>query len=234
MKTLGIIPARGGSKGVSRKNIRMLAGKPLLAWTAEAALASRLDRVILSSEDPEIIEVARNHGVEVPFTRPQELADDLTPAIDVVLHALEILTETEGYRPDAVMLLQPTSPLRTTKHIDEAMELFEKSPEASSLVSVVEVPHNMTPESIMHLQENGYLKPLVSWDERQNLRHLKPVYYARNGAAIYLTRTDYIIQNRSLYGSKILAYFMTKESSIDIDDLFDFKLCELLLSKNHR
>ncbi len=234
MKTLGIIPARGGSKGVPRKNIRMLAGKPLLAWTAEAALASRLDRVILSSEDPEIIEVGRNHGVEVPFTRPQELADDLTPAIDVVLHALEFLIDTEGYRPDTIMLLQPTSPLRTMQHINEAMELFEKSPGASSLVSVVEVPHNMTPESIMHLQENGYLKPMISRDERQNIRHLKPVYYARNGAAIYLTRADCIIQNHSLYGDKILAYLMTKESSIDIDDLFDFKLCELLLSINQR
>jgi len=231
MTTLGIIPARGGSKGVARKNVRMLAGKPLLAWAAEAAIASSLDRVILSSEDQEIIEVARHYSVEIPFRRPQELAEDHTPAIDVVLHALKALFEIEGYRPDAVMLLQPTSPLRTTLHINQALDLFEQHPEATSLVSVVRVPHNMTPESIMFLGEDGYLGSVSPWDERKNLRHLKPAYFARNGAAIYLTRTECILEEQSLYGNKILAYPMLREESIDIDELFDFEICEFLLSR---
>ena len=231
MTSLGIIPARGSSKGVPRKNIRMLAGKPLLAWTAEAAHASRLDRVILSSEDQEIIEVATNCSVEVPFIRPQELAEDHTPAIEVVLHAVKTLFGKEGYRPDAVMLLQPTSPLRTTHHINQALGFFEQHPEATSLVSVVRVPHNMTPESIMLLGEDGYLGAVSPWDERKNLRHLKPVYFARNGAAIYLTRTECILEKQSLYGDKILAYPMLREESIDIDELFDFEICEFLFSR---
>jgi len=211
----------------------MLAGKPLLAWTAEAAIASRLDRVILSSEDLEIIKVARDYAVEVPFARPKELAEDNTPAIDVVLHALDTISRIEGYRPDAVMLLQPTSPLRSARHINEALALFEQHPEATSLVSVVQVPHNMTPESIMILGDDGYLGSFSPWDERKNLRHLKPVYFARNGAAIYLTRTECILEKQSLYGNKILAYPMAREESIDIDELLDFEICEFLLTKRN-
>lgn len=231
MKTLGIIPARGGSKGIPRKNIRMLAGKPLLAWTAEAALRSSLSRVILSSDDTEIIAVGREYGLEAPFIRPPELAQDDTPAIDVVVHALTALFQMEGYRPDSVMLLQPTSPLRTARHIDEALDLFSRHPEATSLVSVVKAPHNMTPESLMRINEYGYLEHLVPWGEKMNIRQQKPQYYARNGAAIYIVRTDCLLINQTLYGNRILAYEMPKSESIDIDDEFDFELCELLLRK---
>lgn len=231
MKVLGLIPARGGSKGIPRKNIRMLAGKPLLGWTAEAALASRLDRVILSSDDPEIIEIAKSCLVEIPFVRPEHLAGDDTPAIDVVLHAVQTLKEIGNYMPDAVMLLQPTSPLRTTSDIDQSLELFEKHPEASSLVSVVKVPHNMVPESLMKLEADGYVKHLMLWDEKKNIRQKKPTYYARNGAAIYIVKTECLFNNNTLYGDKILSYEMPRERSIDVDDYFDFEICEFILSK---
>jgi CMP-N,N'-diacetyllegionaminic acid synthase len=234
VKVLGIIPARGGSKGIPRKNIKMLSGKPLLAWTVEAALESNLDRVILSSEDPEIIDSAKRAGIEVPFVRPTELARDDAPAIDVVIHAMEELKTSEGYNPDAVMLLQPTSPLRTTKHINEALDIFGQHARGTSLVSVIKAPHNMTPESLMRLDEDGFLNHVEAWDERRNLRQSKPTYYARNGAAIYLVRTSCLLKERSLYGSRILPYEMSKEESIDIDDLFDFELCEYLLSKRNK
>jgi CMP-N,N'-diacetyllegionaminic acid synthase len=229
VKVLGIIPARGGSKGIPRKNIKALAGKPLLAWTAEAALKSKLDRVILSSEDAEIIEIAKSKGIDVPFIRPAALASDEAPAIDVVLHAVETLAKSENYRPDAVMLLQPTSPLRTSRHINEALELFERHPDATSLVSVMKVPHSMIPESLMTLNDEGYLRPVRAWDERRALRQEKPVYYARNGAAVYLVRSACLLSQRSLYGDRILGYEMPKEESMDIDDLFDFEICEYLL-----
>ena len=230
MKVLGIIPARGGSKGLPGKNIKMLAGKPLLAWTVEAAISSRLDRVILSSDCSKIIQTGNALHVDVPFVRPESLAQDNTPAIDVVFHAIQTLRETEGYIPDAVMLLQPTSPLRTTHDINQAIAMFEQDKSATSLVSVVKVPHNMVPESVMKLQSNGYLVAICPWDEKKNMRQAKPKYYARNGAAIYVVKTDCLLNKKSMYGDKILAYEMPKERSIDIDDVFDFELCEIILS----
>jgi len=230
MKVLGIIPARGGSKGIPRKNIRTFAGKPLLAWTAEAALASMLDRVILSSEDEEIVSLGRILGLDVPFTRPAELAGDTAASIDVVLHAVKTLEEKEGYRPDAIMLLQPTSPLRRTKHIDESIDLLSRDAKANSLVSVVKAPHNMIPESLMRFNDRGYIEPLLSWDSSIHQRQNKPVYYARNGAAIYLVRTDTLYKTRTLYGEKIIAYEMSKEDSVDIDDSFDWNIAEFLMA----
>lgn len=231
MRTLGIIPARGGSKGLPRKNVLPLAGKPLLAWTAEAALGGGLDRVILSSDDPEIQDVARACGVEVPFSRPPELARDDSPGIDVVTHAVRFMMNA-GYRPDAVMLLQPTSPLRTAADVAAALALLRGHPEADSLVSVVKAPHNSIPETLMRLGADGFLSPVVPWDERRNLRQSKPVYYARNGAAIYLVRTDRLLSANSLYGERILPYEMGKRHSFDIDDAVDFGICEFLLSQN--
>lgn len=231
MKVLGIIPARGGSKGIPRKNIRPVAGKPLLAWTAEAALRSRLDRLILSSDDEEIMAVAKAHGIEVPFRRPAPLAKDDTPGIDVVLHAVRTLGETEDYRPDAVMLLQPTSPLRRAGHIDRAIELLAADPKATSVVSVVRAPHNMTPESLMVAGPEGSVERLSQWSERNNLRQHKPVYYARNGAAVYLVRTGVLLGENTLFGKRILPLEMEREDSVDIDDRFDLEICEYLLGR---
>ncbi len=229
MNIMGIVPARGGSKGVPGKNIRPLFGKPLLVWTAEAALASNLDRVLLSSDDAEIIECGRKNGLEIPFVRPLDFAQDDTPGIKVLLHAVTYLKSHEGYLPDAVMLLQPTSPLRNTRHINEVIELFKKTPDADAIVSVEKAPHNMIPESIMKISDDGLLKKYVDWDDQKNIRQLKPEYYARNGPAIYLARTEYLLKTEQLYSGKVVPYVMGRFESFDIDNLEDFSLCEFAI-----
>ena len=153
VKYLSIIPARGGSKGIPNKNIVNIAGKPLIQYTIEAALNSKsLHSLIISTDDKKIAEVGKNCGVEIPFMRPAKLARDDTPAIDVVLHALDWLKENDSYEPDAVVLLQPTSPLRTEKHIDEAIQLFVEE-NADTVVSIVEVPHNFSPYKLLKLDQ---------------------------------------------------------------------------------
>ena len=152
---LGLIPARGGSKGIPRKNIAILAGQPLLAYTCAVALGSRvLNRVVLSTDDAEIAEVGRQCGVEVPFLRPATLAQDGTPSIEVARHAVEYFRDNEHWTPDVVVLLQPTSPLRTSRHIDEAVDLMKES-DADTVVSVVEVPHRFNPHSVMQLKDGA-------------------------------------------------------------------------------
>lgn len=230
IKVLGLIPARGGSKSIPYKNIAPLCGKPLLYWSIEAARRSNLDRLVLSSDDPEIIRVAQAYkGIDIPFVRPDALAKDTTPSIDVVIHAVEWLIANESYYPDALMLLQPTSPLRRTEHINNAIAKFVQE-DADSLVSVVKAPHNMIPESLMQIDEDGWLKPVVSFDERKNLRQVKPIYYARNGAAIYMVATYLLLERHTLYGERMVAYEMSREDSIDIDDFFDLQLCEWILA----
>ncbi len=145
MKTLGIITARGGSKGIPRKNIKLLGGKPLIAYTIEASKESGIfDRIIVSTDDNEIAEVAKKYGAEVPFMRPAELAQDTTPTLPVLVHALEWLKSNEGYEPDAVAILQPTSPLRSSEHLRNAHVLFVQSG-ADSVVSVKTVPGHYNP-----------------------------------------------------------------------------------------
>ena len=226
---MGIVPARGGSKGIRGKNLVPLLGKPLVVWTIEEAARSGINRLVLSSEDDSVIRIAKRTGqIEIPFVRPKELATDLTPAIDVVIHALRFLLDHEDYKPDAVMLLQPTSPLRTANHIDEAISLFEER-NTDSLVSVVRVPHNMTRESQMQLDEDGWLVSEQPIDDRSNLRQLKQTRFARNGAAIYLARASLVLDRETMYGDKLVGYEMRREESIDIDDDFDLQLCEWLI-----
>ncbi len=226
---LAVIPARGGSKGIPRKNIKLLAGKPLLAYTAEATAKSRLlDRVILSTEDPEIREFGLQLGLETPFVRPLDLAEDDTPGLSVIQHAVRTMEEQENYRADAVVMLQPTSPLRTPQHIDEALKIFLES-NADSLVSVVRVPHNMNPYSVMELNDDGTVIPFLDYDENKNLRQKKPKFYGRNGPAIQICTYECLLEKSSLFGEKILPYFMNKEDSLDLDDLVDWKVLEAML-----
>ena len=229
---MGIIPARGGSKGIPRKNIKKIAGKPLLAYTAKAALGSSyISRVVLSTEDQEIRQVGNELGLEIPFIRPDNLAQDNTPSLPVVQHVLVMLERQENYKPDLIVLLQPTSPLRTSKHIDEALELFINQ-NADSLVSVTEVPHNMKPYSVMKSKKNGTIVPFLIYEENKNIRQQKPKFFARNGAAIYISTYECIMKNNSLYGSKILPYFMKKEDSFDLDDEIDWKIMESLIKNS--
>lgn len=222
MKVLGVIPARGGSKGIPGKNIKDLSGKPLIAYTIGEALKSDLAHFVVSTDSEEIAEVSRELGAQV-LMRPNELGQDATPTLPVLQHAASQLSEDY----DAVMTLQPTSPFRRFQHINDAIELFSTNHDWDSLVSVVEVPHNMSPVSIMELKK-GTVEAFQKKSEQVLRRQDKPVYYARNGAAIYITRSNRL--GDFVFGGKIGAYVMSKLDSLDIDDQEDWILSELLMN----
>lgn len=228
MDILGLIPARGGSKSVLHKNIASLAGRPLLAYTCDAALASkRLTCVALSTDDPVIAGVGRACGVQVPFLRPPEFAQDDTPMLSVIQHALRALAEADDYRPEIVVLLQPTSPLRRADHINSALDIMlEKG--ADTVVSVVEVPHQFNPVSVMRLEGDR----LVSFLEGPSIlrRQDKPKVYARNGPAILATRRT-VIEGGRLYGLVVMPLEMDWSESVDIDNVTDLALAEFWLSR---
>lgn len=229
---LGLIPARGGSKGLKRKNLAPLACRPLIAHTIAAALASRaITRVVVSTDDPGIAEAARAAGAEVPFLRPAELAADATPALPVIRHAIEWL-DRAGWPAAAVAYLQPTSPLRRAEHIDAAVDLLF-SEQADSVVSVVEVPHNFNPVSVLRL-ENGLLRPFLETGADPLRRQDKPKVLARNGPAVLVAARATILDLGVLYGPRTLPLIMTPQDSADVDDAFDLELCEWLLARREK
>lgn len=235
MSILGLIPARGGSKSIPRKNIALLAGRPLLAYTCEAALESRyLTRIVLSTDDKAIAEVGRDCGVEVPFMRPDELARDDTPSLAVAQHAIRWLSEHDGWQADVLVLLQPTSPLRRAQHIDEAIDLLLKSG-AETVVSVVEVPHRYNPYSIMCLVD-GYLQDFwqtpLPFDRYR--RQEIPILYARNGPAVLVTQAQVVMERASFYGQRVAPYVMRSEDSLDIDTSLDLELAAWFLARRRR
>jgi CMP-N-acetylneuraminic acid synthetase len=231
---LGLIPARGGSSGIPRKNIVLLSGRPLLAYTCEAALGSRsLTRVALSTDDEEIAQVGRECGVEVPFRRPAELAQADSSSLAVAEHAVLWLGEREGWHADVLVLLQPTSPLRQARHIDEALEQMA-SAGADSVVSVVVVPHRFSPYLVMRREDGGlreFWPEPVPFDRfrRQEL----PPLYAPNGPAILGSQTRTLFECQSFYGRRLVPYVMSDEDSIDIDTPFDLEFAEWILERRN-
>jgi len=220
---LAIIPARGGSKGVPRKNIRELAGKPLLAWTIEEAKKSKyIDRIIVSTEDEEIAEVARQWGGEVPFMRPSSLSRDDTPGIDPVLHAISVLPGFEY-----VVLLQPTSPMRTSKDIDACLEhcLDESANACVSLTLTDKSPYWM-----YQVTDEGELKPVVIPDKPVLRRQDAPDVYVLNGA-VYVAKTSWLQETQSFLHKETIGYVMPKERSIDVDTEMDFCILETIIRK---
>lgn len=227
-QVVGLIPARGGSKQIPRKNIIQCGGKPLIAHTIEAALSSKyLNQVIVSTDDEEIANISRSYGADVPFLRPDECSDDDAPMIAVLRHTLKWLMNSQK-QPDALVLLQPTSPLRNTKHIDEAVEIF-LSNQATSVVSVIEIPHQFSPSSALSL-EAGFLVPLSPELSATTRRQDKKIFYARNGPAILVCRPD-VIESNELYGKRCMPYFMSARESIDIDEPFDLEIADYILRK---
>lgn len=220
-KVLGLITARGGSKGVPGKNIRVVGGKPLIAWTIEAGKKSKyLDRLILSSDDETIIEVAQNYGCEVPFKRDASLAGDETPSIHVVLDALE---RCPGY--DWIVLLQPTSPLRTADDIDGALEKCARL-EAPACVSVCEAEQS---PYWMYTVENSRLRPIVSApliERRQDL----PKVFSLNGS-VYIADIEWVRKTKKFISEDTGAYVMPALCSIDLDTEYDFQRLERLLDE---
>jgi CMP-N-acetylneuraminic acid synthetase len=226
-KILAIIPARGGSKRLAHKNILPLADKPLIAYTIEAAKNSRyIDRVILSSDDDAIIKVAKEYGCDVPFIRPQELAKDESRSIDVVIHAINTLKEQYDY----VILLQPTSPLRTTQDIDVAIELC-RDKNAVSIIGVCEMEHSPlwsnTLDKTMNME--NFLDDKYNNTRSQDL----PIYYRINGA-FYMSTVSSILQNETFFVKKdIYASLMSQENSVDIDVSLDFIIAQSILKERN-
>jgi CMP-N-acetylneuraminic acid synthetase len=227
VEVLAVIPARGGSKGIPRKNIAPLGGRPLIAHTADAARASRrITRIVVSTDAGEIASVAASLGIEVPFLRPAHLAADDTPMIDVLVDLLATLERDRAYRPDVLVLLQPTSPFRRGEHIDQAVDLLLTSG-ADSVVTVVDVPHQFTPGSLLQLQGDR----LTPWVEGGSLRRQdKPRLFARNGPAVVAVRPSIVTGARTLYGPDTRGLVMNRHDSIDIDDQFDLQMAELILA----
>lgn len=228
MRVLGIIPARGGSKGVYRKNIKPLGGKPLLNYTFESAKkATSLTKLILSSDDKEIISLAQQIGLEAPFIRPDFLAEDTTASIDVILHALDFF-ESEGVMFDAVCLLQPTTPFRQQNIIDIAVDKFAKK-EYDSLMSVREIPHQYNPHWCFE-EKNESLQIATGESKIISRRQDLPKAFYRDGA-IYITKTEVLLNQHSLYGNYIGYVETTDLPYVNIDDLSDWKEAERILKE---
>ncbi|QOD61517.1 acylneuraminate cytidylyltransferase family protein [Polaribacter haliotis] len=228
MKILGIIPARGGSKGVPRKNIKLLGGKPLIAYTAEVALKSEfINTLILSSEDEEIIAIAESLGIEVPFKRPADLALDASPTLPVILHALEFYKKQNMYF-DAVCLLQTTSPFRTVAFLDKAIQTFIEK-DTDSLFSVQEVPHEYNPHWVFEEKEDKTLQIATGENDIITRRQDLPKAFHRDGS-IYITKTSVLLEQQSLFGNSISYIESPKKWYVNIDTLKDWEKAEELVN----
>ena len=224
-RIMAIIPARGGSKGIPKKNIKPLLGKPLISYSIEHAKKSEyINKVIVSTEDKEIAEISKEYGAEV-IERPEELAKDETPTIEVIFHVLKVL-KAKNYTPDIVILLQPTSPLRTAEDIDKAVELFLNSG-CESVVSVCEVEHS--PYWCFEIEE-GYLKSLFGDEYLRRRRQDLEKVYVPNGA-MYISTPKNLRKYKGFYCLRTIPYIMPPERSIDIDNEVDFMLAELLTKR---
>lgn len=227
-RVLAIVPARGGSKGIARKNLALLCGRPLIAYTIDAARASQtVSRTIVSTDDHEIAEAAEREGAEVPFVRPAALASDSAPMMDVARHAFSAICEA-GDNADVIVILQPTSPLRRGGHIDAAVRLL-RSTGADTVVTVVKVPHHFGPSSLMQI-EDGRLVPVQPVESLR--RQDKPVLYARNGPAV-LAFTPAVLERGQFYTGDVRAVEMTTAESVDIDHPEDLVIAECFLRHRH-
>lgn len=228
---LALIPARGGSKGIAKKNIKLLGGKPLIVWSIEAAKKSRfIDRVIVSTDNEEIAEIAKSAGAEVPFVRPAEIAQDLTPDTPVFEHALAWLKEHDNFIPEFIVHLRPTGPLRTSEEIDEAIGMLANDPDADSVRSVEEPPK---PPFKMWQPEGKYIKPFAEVHGLKDFhtmpRQILPKVY-QTTADIGIMRLGTILEKKSVIGDCVIPYVLERPT-IDIDHPIDFEIAEVLLKK---
>jgi CMP-N-acetylneuraminic acid synthetase len=228
MKVLGIIPARGGSKGIPRKNIVPLLGKPLIAYTAEAALAAkRLTRVVLSTEDEEIAEIGRQWGLDVPFLRPPELARDDTPTLPVLQHALRWLEENETDFFHYICILQPTHPLRCAADIDGCIELIERE-QADTVFTILPVPYHYNPRWVYFQDAQGGLHLSTGDIDPIPRRQELPAAFHREGS-VYISRRDIVMTRDTFYGKRVLGYPIKPARSINIDAPEDLEQAKNLL-----
>jgi len=227
---LAIIPARGGSKGLPGKNIKEIAGKPLIAWSIEQGKKSKyIDKLIVSTDDKEIANISKKYGADVPFIRPAELASDKSKTIDTILHAINYFESRENFF-DIIVLLEPTSPLRDTEDIDEAIEKLITEKEAESIVGIskVEISH---PAFLVRL-EDEFLKPYLYKDFRVLRRQEISDLYFYEGS-IYISYSKSLKLRRNFYHDKAIGYTFPKWKSYEVDDISDFVIIEALLKAKH-
>lgn len=222
MKLLALIPARGGSKGIPKKNIRPFAGKPLIAHSIEAGKGSKcVDRVIVSTDDAEIAEIAKSFGAEVPVMRPAEISGDKSPVMEAVIHMLDFLRDNEGYEPTHLLLLQTTSPLRRSSDIDAAVELFQKR-DAESLVSMCRTENGLFTKDendLVHTEYDGY---------KTTNRQMLPKCYKLDGCMLYLIDVNVLREKRSFLAGKLVGFEIPRWRAVDLDDPEDFVVGELI------
>tara|TARA_R110001583_G_scaffold162719_1_gene314983 strand:- start:39454 stop:40152 length:699 start_codon:yes stop_codon:yes gene_type:complete len=229
MRVLAIIPARGGSKGVPKKNSKLLGIKPLIAYTIQAAQNSKLvTDIIVSSDSDEIIKIAQDYGLKVPFKRPAKLATDESPTILTIIHALEYF-KLKGIQYDAVCLLQVTNPFRTAEFIDKAIEKFKNS-NTDSLVSVLKVPHEFNPHWVFETKQDGNLKISTGESEIISRRQDLPTAYFRDGS-IYITKTEVILNQNTLYGKSIAYIEADWTTYVNIDTMEDWDKAVKMVEK---
>lgn len=223
---IAIIPARGGSKRLPGKNIKLLAGKPLIAWTIEAAVESNVfDHVFVSTDDKEIARISKQFGAEIPFIRPTELASDTATTNDVITHLVDWFDKSHSQQVSSIAILQPTSPLRSAKHIEESMELMDKR-SAKAIISVCELEHPI--QFCNTLGVNGSMDGFIKASNNKRTQDLE-TFFRLNGA-IYLFDRSYVGDLDNLYSDGTYAYVMNRKSSIDIDTENDFALAEFYKS----
>lgn len=226
---IGLITARGGSKGVPYKNIYPVAGKPLIAWTIEAANKSNLNSAIISTDDEEIAAQCRKHGGNVPFIRPSELAQDNSSHSDVIRHALNWLKKEEGEYPDYIVLLQPTSPLRTSHDINEAIKIALEN-QADSVVSLSTCSTH--PFWTKQISEQNKVVDFKQFNKNKDFAYLQrqvlPKAYNVNGA-IYVIKSSYFLETNLYYSENTYAYIMPQERALDVDTYVDIHMAELLI-----
>lgn len=231
-KIVAIIPARGGSKGVPLKNIKLLGGKPLITWTiCEASKSNYIDKIIVTTDSLEIAEICENVGAEVPFIRPKKLALDDTPSSDVILHSLDWLAKNEKIEYDLFILLQPTSPFRKSEQIDNALDLFILNHTKDCLISVREVDEN--PYWMKIIDDKYFLKNFIKQNNNHTRRQDLPKIYITNGAIYIMNISDFLLHG-SFNTDKTMPFIMDQESSIDIDTEIDFKLAELIIKEKKK
>lgn len=223
LKVLGVIPARAGSKGIPGKNKRLLAGRPLIEYAFRAARDSGVvERIVLSTDSEEVAEVGRQCGIEVPFLRPKELATDEAPMTPVVMHAVSEM-ERQGWKPEAIMLLQPTAPLRRAHHLVEAVRILQRTG-CDSVASVAKLPLHVSPDCLLRLQE-GRLEPFLDGASRATRRQDARAGYVREGT-VYLVRRDILMEQQSLYGHDCRPLVLAPEETLALDEPEDWEEAE--------
>lgn len=234
MKILAFIPARSGSKRIPNKNIALLGGKPLIAYTIEAAKKAKLvNRIVVSTDSQEIADVAKKYGAEVPFLRPAEISQSDSMEMEFFTHALDWFKNNENYEPDLIVMLFSTSPFRKPQSINKAIEEIIKHPEADSLRSVKICSEH--PYKMWIMDKNGYLKPFVTTEDfnmHTLAYHLLPKVYIQN-ASIYITKPSTIRSKKSPIGDIVIAFIMSEDESVDINNPIDLKLAEELIKNKN-